>query len=72
MRLSKLEAVDVLPINPIPTTDHYNDTMWTRRLGFVSCLHLQEKSVKIRNNMKAVLPKKKEDYNNRGSRYQPD
>lgn len=73
MRLSILEAADVLPINPIPTTDHFKYTMWTIRLGYVSCfLHFQEKSVKIRNSMKAVLTKKKEDYNNRWSRYQPD
>lgn len=71
MRLSKLEAVDVLPITPIPTTDHYNYTMWIIRLGYVSCLHFREKTVKIRNNIKAVLTKKKKDYNNRWSRYQP-
>lgn len=69
MRLSKLEALDVLPINSIPTTDLYNYTMWTTRLGYVSCFHFREKSVNIRNNMKAVLTKKKEDYNNRWSRY---
>lgn len=33
--------------------------MRTIRLGYVSCLHFREKSKKIRNNMKAVLTKKK-------------